>query len=183
MLKAVGTVGLDQGHDGAVLNGGGVFENGFFGGIEQDDGNVTEPIVLAKNEAKVAAAKFFTFGFGENEGRCFGLQNFKGEMGGADTDDLVAVLFEDGAIFGGGAGVGIDNQNHRSRGGRGFGFSADWSVLLHRRKEMNGDLVALVSLGDGANDLGTLARSGRVSLAGIGKDDVEGLADPISAAT
>ena len=99
VLEAFGAKGFDEAHDCAVLIIGGVFEKGFVGVVDEDEGNVGEAIVLADDENEVAAAELFAFGFGEDESWSFGFQNFECEMGGADGDDLVALFFKSGAIF------------------------------------------------------------------------------------
>ena len=140
--QAFGTYGLDETHDCAVLRIRGIFEDSFVNLIDEQKWNVREAIVLANDEDEVAAAELFAFGFGHDEGGRFGFQNFESQMGGADGDDLVALLFKSGAIFGGGTGIGIDDEDRRTSAADGMGFDGQrraccmavwkWMAMLWR---------------------------------------------------
>ncbi len=182
MSEAFGAYGLDEAHDCTVLRIGGIFKDGFVSLIDEQKWNVREAIVLANDENKVAAAELFAFGFGHDEGGRFGFQNFESEMGGADGDDLVALLFKSSSILCGGGGIGIDNEDSGTRAADGMRFDGRDTRLLHGSVEMDGDVVALIGTRNGANDLGALSGSGGVGYAGIGEDHFESLADPVARA-
>lgn len=157
--EAFGANRLDETHDRAVLRSSGVFKSGFVGLIDKQKWNVGKAIVFANDENEVAAAEFFTFGFGDDERGRFGFQDFESEMGSADGDDLIADFLESGAIFGSGSGIGIDDENRRTSAADGMCFDGRLAGLLHGSVEMDGNVVTLIGTRNGAHDLSTLRGS------------------------